>query len=203
MVVAIKILIMSRRKNTLLLIYTSLFLIFSCRNVSNKEAYNKQISNIDIAAEFIDAFYSFNGDTLKSILNHAKESQPSILYYQKWAECGNYKVIKRHDCIIKNDSLMIYPITVKDDLIGALEIDFNVTDTFHITIIKGQIRSIQTSSNDPDLYHEAKEWVKQNRPELIEKPCKGIWDGGPTACECVKAMVEGFGEFNANSRTKF
>jgi len=194
---------MSRRIKTILLIYTSLVLLCSCKNASNSGVYINQSSNVDIAAEFIDAFYSFNGDTLKSILTHAKESQPSILYYQKWAECGNYKVIKQHDCIIKNDSLVICPITVKDDLIGALEIDFNVTDTFHITIIKGQIRSIQTSSNDPDLYYEAKEWVKQNRPELIKKPCEGIWEGGPTACECVKAMVEGFGEFKANNPTNF
>ena len=178
---------------TILLIYTCLVLLYSCRHASNSGVYINQSSNVDIAAEFIDAFYSFNGDSLKSILTNAKESHPGILYYQKWAECGNYKVIKRHDCTIKNDSLVIC----------ALEIDFNVTDTFHITIIKGQIRLIQTSSNDPDLYYEAKEWVNQNRPELIEKPCEGISEGGPTACECVKAMVEGFGEFKANYPTKF
>jgi hypothetical protein len=154
-----------------------------------------QRSNIDIASEFIDAFYSLDGDTLKSILTHAKESQPNILYYQKWAECGNYKVIARNDYIIKNDSLVLCPITVKDDLISSLGLDFNVTDTFHITITRGQISSVQTSSNDPDLYYEAKEWVNQNRPELIEKPCEGIWEGGLTACECVKAMVAGFREF--------
>ncbi len=88
------------------------------------------------------------------------------------------------------------------DILGALEIDFNVTDTFHLTILKGQIRSIKTSSNDPDLFYEAKEWVKQNRPELIEEPCEGIWEGGPTACECVKAMVEGFAEFKVNNPAK-
>jgi hypothetical protein len=88
--------------------------------------------------------------------------------------------------------LIICPITVKDDLIGALNIDLNVTDTFHLTVINGQIRLVQTSSNDPDLYYKAKEWIRINRPELIEEPCKGIWDGGPTPCECVRAMVEGF-----------
>lgn len=189
-------------KKALILICGLLLIIVSCKNVSNKERDIKQSFKFDIATEFIDAFYSFNRDSLQSTLTHADESKYNILYYQKWAECGNYKVIKRHDCTIKNDSLVICPITVKDDLIGALEIDFNVTDTFHITIIKGQIRLIQTSSNDPDLYYEAKEWVKQNRPELIEKPCEGIWEGGPTACECVKAMVEGFGEFKATNPKK-
>jgi len=163
-----------------------------CQEVSNKEDIN-QSTNFDIAAEFIDAFYSFNRDTLQSTLTHANDSQHSILYYQKWAECGNYKVIKRNDFIKKNDSLVLCPITVKDDLIGALEVDFNVTDTFHLTIINGQIRSIETTSNDPDLFYEAQDWIKQNRPELIEKAC----EGASTACECVKATVEGFVEFKS------
>ncbi len=117
------------------------------------------------------------------------------MYYQKWAECGYYEIIDRNDCIEKNDSLVLCPITVKDDLIGALKIEFNVTDTFHLIIVDGQIRFVQTSSNDPDMYYEAKEWVKLNLPGLIEEPCKGIWEGGPTPCECVKAMEKGFIEF--------
>lgn len=190
---------MSELKKTLLLIYGSFLLIVSCKDVSNKEVSLNQRSNVAIATEFIDAFYSFNRDSLHSTLAYANESQHSILYYQKWAECGNYKVIKRNDFILKNDSLVLCPITVKDDLIGALEIDFNVTDTFHLTIINEKIRSIETSSNDPDLFYEAKDWIKQNRPELIEKAC----DGTSTACECVNATVEGFIEFNANNKTKF
>ena len=181
-----------------LIIYTCLLILGSCKNASQSGGSIIQDDNVAIANHFIDAFYSFNGDSLKSVLPQAIKSQPSILYYQKWAECGNYEIIDRHDCIEKNDSLVICPITVKDDLIGALKIDFNVTDTFHLTIIGGQIRAVQTSSNDPDMYYEAKEWVKQNLLELIEKPCEGIWEGGPTPCECVKAMVKGFNEFIAN-----
>ena len=181
-----------------LIIYIILLLLGSCKNASQHGASFIQTNNVVVANQFIDAFYSFNRDTLASILSKAVESQPDILYYQKWAECGNYKIINRHDCIEKNDSLVLCPITVKDDLIGALNIDFNVTDTFHLTIIEGQIRSVQTSSNDPDMYHIAKEWVKKNHPDLIEEPCKGIWEGGPTPCECVKAMVKGFAEFISN-----
>ena len=81
---------------------------------------------------------------------------------------------------------------------SALQIDLNVTDTFHITIKNQQIRSVQTSSNDPDLYYEARDWTNQNRPELIEEPCKGMWEGGPTPCECIKAVVQGLIEFKAN-----
>ncbi|MBA4057976.1 MAG: hypothetical protein C0490_24885, partial [Marivirga sp.] len=101
----------------------------------------------------------------------------------------------------KNDSIVIFPVTVKDDLMGALSIDFNVTDTFHILIQKGKILSVKTSSNDIDVYYEAKEWVIKNRPELVEKACEGIWEGGPTPCECVLGMVKGFAEFTENKKT--
>jgi hypothetical protein len=148
-----------------------------------------------VANRFIDAFYSFNRDSLRVLMEHAPESQPEILYYQKWAECAHYQVIKRAQSFVKNDSMVIFPVTVKDDLMSALEIDFNVTDTFHISIVGGKIRAVTTSSNDPDEYYQAKEWVNANRSEFVEKPCEGIWQGGPTPCECVLGMIRGFRDF--------
>jgi hypothetical protein len=172
-----------------------LILLFSCNNNSNKSIQLSQQTNIDIGNKFINAFYSFNKDSLQTILNDAKESQPEILYYQKWAECANYKIVNRAQYVEKNDSTIIFPITVEDDLMAALKIDFNVTDSFHITIKNGIIRSVKTSSNDIITYYQAKEWVNKNRPELVEKPCEGIWEGGPTPCECVLGMIKGFTEF--------
>ena len=180
-------------------IYWVLLLSASCKNYSHPETPITQESNVAIANTFIDAFYSFNSDSLKSILSDAETSQPNILYYQKWAECGNYQVVTRHDGIGKNDSLVVFPVTVKDDLMAGLNINFNVTDSFHLTITRGRIRSVETSSNDPEVYYEAKEWVKQNRPDLIEKPCEGIWAGGPTPCECILGMIKGFKEFVATT----
>lgn len=130
-----------------LIIYIILLLSGSCKSTLRPEASNNVVAN-----QFIDAFYSFDRDSLTSILSDAVESQPEILYYQKWAECGNYQVLNRHLCIEKNDSLVLYPVTVKDDLIGALKLDFNVTDTFHLIITEGHIRSVRTTSNDPDIW---------------------------------------------------
>jgi hypothetical protein len=182
-----------------LIFYIFLVLTCSCNNSNQDKGNTLHEKNVALANELIDAFYSFNVDSLELILYDAPESKPNILYYQKWAECGNYEIIERFDCIIKNDSQVICPIKVKDDLIGALKIDFNVTDTFHITIEEGHIQSVETSSNDPQMYYEAKEWVKLNLPDLIGEPCEGIWEGGPTPCECVKAMVAGYTEFIANN----
>lgn len=179
------------------LLGVSLLLVTSCKNISHHEA---PVSNVTIANAFVNAFYSFNRDSLQSILAVATESQPGILYYQKWAECGNYKIINRDKYVEENDSTVIFPVTVKDDLMGALQIDFNVTDTFHILIHDGKIRSVRTSSNDLAIYFEAKEWVKQNKPEFVEKACEGIWEGGPTPCECIQGMIKGFSAFIENKK---
>ena len=175
----------------------SLLFVSGCKDSSRSDSSVEVEKNVAAANEFIDAFYSFNSDELESTLAYAEESKPSILYYQGWAEGGNYEIIERHPCVARNDSLVLCPVTVKDDLIGALEIDFYVTDTFHVTVKKGRILSVTTSSNDPPLFYEARDWVRQNRPELIEEPCRGIGEGGPTPGECVRAMVKGYTEYVA------
>ena len=111
-----------------------LLLVFGCKDSSHSDAEDELHKNVAAANEFIDAFYSFNSDELESTLAYAEESKPSIMYYQGWAEGGNYEIIERHPCVARNDSMVICPVTVKDDLIGALEIDFNVTDTFHVKV---------------------------------------------------------------------
>ena len=186
----------------LLLLLLFIPLVSGCKNQMNSEVDNYKKSNIDIANQFIDTFYSFNEDSLKLSLSYAEISQPSILYYQKWAECGNYEVLNRSICQERNDSLVICPVTVKDDLMSALQIDLNVTDTFHIIIKDKKIRAVKTFSNDPDVYYEAKDWTRQNRPELIEKPCKDAWKGGSTPCECIKATIEGLKDFQAIEESK-
>lgn len=167
-------------------------LLAACYSPNSQESSKE---NVAIGNQFINAFYSFNRDSLQSLLTSAEASQPSILYYQKWAECAHYQVLDRAQAFEKNDSTIIFPVTVKDDLMSALGINFNVTDTFKISLYEGRIVSVSTSSNDPDEYYRAKEWVVKNRPNLVEKACEGIWEGGPTPCECVLGMIEGFAAF--------
>jgi|TARA_B110000914_G_C15353262_1_gene394941 hypothetical protein len=182
------------------IVYLSILIFIGCKNRTNTEINMHQNDNVKIANKFIDAFYSFNEDSLKLSLSYTEKSDPSILtilYYQKWAECGNYEVLNRYDCIEKNDTLVMCPVKVKDDLMKALQLDLNVTDTFHINIKNRKIQSIQTSSNDPDVYYEAKDWIKQNRIELIENPCDYDKEVGPTPCECIKGTIKGLTEFKA------
>ncbi len=177
-----------------------LILLGSCKNATKSEESLAQNNNIVIANQFINAFYSFNKDSLSAILSEANESRPGILFYQNWAECGNYGVLNRAEVIVKNDTLVVCPVTVRDDLIQALQLDMHVTDTFHLGIIDGHIKSVETSSNDPELFHEARKWVRENLAELVEEPCKRDKENGPTPCECVKATVQGFKEFIATKK---
>jgi len=154
--------------------------------------------NVLVAEAFIDSFYSFDPAELQAALLNAGESAPSILYYQGWAKGGNYKVVNRMPCIVKSLALISCSITVKDDLIGALGIDFNVTDTFALSFSDRNIISVETSSNDPQVFFDARDWVRQYRPELLDEHCRGYFDGGPTPGKCVQAMVQGYAEFVAS-----
>ena len=91
---------------------------------------------------------------------------------------------------------------VDDDLINALGLSFDVTDTFNLTFSNGEIIAVDPTSNDPPEFSDAESWVSKHRPELIEVPCKGYFDGGPTPGACVKAMVQGFKEFASSSETQ-
>lgn len=172
-----------------------LFILLGMISCSQAKRPSDPFNNHSVANQLVDAFYSFDRDSLEAVLIEAKSSQPNLLYYQKWAECGHYQIVQRNQPVQKNDSMILVPVTVKDDLMPALEIDFLVTDTFHIVVRDGKIRRVETSSKDPDTYYEAKAWVRQNRAEWVDKPCEGIWNGGPTPCDCIRGYIKGFQDF--------
>jgi hypothetical protein len=150
---------------------------------------------IATADSFVDAFYSYDPDALQAALSSANDSIASILFYQGWAEGGNYEVVERNACKPAVEDKISCSIIVKDDLMGALGIDFNVTDTFHLTFSNGLIISVATSSNDPQEYYDAEEWVEKNRPELVDESCKRSKDGPSTPGDCVRVYVRGFSDF--------
>lgn len=169
----------------------ALLMIIACAANSHAEA------KVSVAEKFINAFYSFDAGRLEDELTNANVSAPSILFYQGWAEGGNYEIIERMPCVAKNPELISCSITVKDDLVVALGTGFYVTDTFSISFADGNIVHVETSSNDSQEYYDARDWVRTHRPELIEEPCRGYFNGGPTPGLCVQAMLQGYKEFVA------
>ena len=155
-------------------------------------------SNLSKSEAFIDAFYSFDPDRLRPMLVAAPESAQSILYYQGWAEGGNYKVLQRGACAVDENKLISCPITVQDDPVMALNTGFNVTDTFTLTFANGEIVKVDTSSNDQPIYYEARAWVEREMPEVMSGPCKDRGAGGATPGDCARAMTEGYRRFAAS-----
>lgn len=153
-------------------------------------------ARLETSEAFIDAFYSFDPAALEAILESADESsQMEILYYQGWAEGGNYEILKRKPCA--GESEIRCAITVKDDLVGALQLDFDVTDTFILRFSGEQIASVGTESNDPQEVGQAFEWVDANY-DFEDNVCQDWFAGGTTPGECIKAIVAAFAEFRAS-----
>ncbi len=145
---------------------------------------------LPLAESLIDDFYSFDSVRLKQALANAEDSQESLLYYQGWAEGGNYEIVERKNCAVQSLNIVSCPITVKDDPMLALAVDFFVTDTFEITFEDERVSTVETSSNDLPIYYQARDWVRANMPELVAQPCEGHGRGLPTLrCErCVSAL---------------
>lgn len=160
------------------------------------EYYPKQ--NEQLAERFIDSFYSFDADSLEKYFHNANESEPSLSFYQGWAEGGNYKVLDRQACKTVEAGTVACPITVEDDPMLALGLEFKVTDTFTFTFEGPILVAVETSSNDLPVYYEAFEWVSENMPEVMSGPCQGFFNGGPTPQDCARAMTEGYRQFAAS-----
>lgn len=169
------------------------FFLSACS--SEEDRASLVIENLATAEEMIDAFYSFDASKLAPFLLQAGESEQSILGYQGWAEGGNYLVVSRAPCVAESKAVISCAITVQDDPVLALETDFNVTDTFHITFSDTIITNVDTSSNDQPIYYEAREWVEENMPEIFEGPCKRTEGIRDSPGDCARAMTEGYRQF--------
>jgi hypothetical protein len=174
---------------------TLISFLISCGDTDDMSNSLDQEAQLEQAESFINAFYSFNPSELEIFLGSAAESAPSIIYYQGWAEGANYKVHDRKACLVADINKVTCSITVEDDPILALQIDYRVTDTFHIAFENREITSIETSSDDPQIYYDARSWVQENHADLIAKPCIGFFDDGPTPADCARAYSKAYAMF--------
>ena len=160
-------------------------------------ANHASMAPVATARAFIDAFYSFDPVRLRKAMADAPGAIGDIDYYQSWAEAGHYVVLERKPCRLDKPDEVSCGVTVRDDLVPALGIPYHVTDTFHFAFRNGRIVKIWNSSDDPPEFHQAMAWLRGERPAIFTGPCRGIWKGGPTPKDCVRAVVHGFKEFTA------
>lgn len=151
--------------------------------------------NLATAGALIDAFYSFDPAKLEPLLADATESAAPLLYYQGWAEGGNYKVLKRNPCETQSAGVISCAITVQDDPVLALRTGFNVTDTFTISFKDETVVAVDTDSNDQPIYFTAMDWLFEHQPEILSGPCAGFFADGTTPGDCARAVTEGFAQY--------
>lgn len=155
-------------------------------------------ADLKTAEGMIDAFYSFDAERLAAFLSEAGDSAASLLGYQAWAEGGHYTVLKRTPCAQQENGTVACPVTVRDDPVQALQTGFDVTDVFHLSFENGVIVNVDTSSNDQPIYHDARVWVAENMPEVMEGPCRRDENGiRLTAGDCAVAMTAGYARYKA------
>jgi hypothetical protein len=166
------------------------------QTMASEPAHTPEVA---LAETFIDAFYAFDREAMAALVKDAGDAGNRILWYQGWAEGGNYAIVKRGACEMLEPGVVECPITVDDDPVLALKTGFKVTDTFTLTIEEGRIVDIKTRSNDQPIYYEARKWVEANHPELIEGPCAERGTAGGTPGDCARAMTEGYRRFAASA----
>lgn len=173
-----------------------LFGLTGCADPKPPQGASPNISQV-AAEKLIDAFYSYEPGELLEAMADAPASQPQLLFYQGWAEGGNYAIVDRQPCLFVGEGEITCAITVRDDLIAALGTGYWVTDKFHLKIREGKIVEVKNSSNDPPEFDLALKWLRQERPDIMAGPCRGFFAGGPTPRDCVRAVVGGFKAYKA------
>ena len=165
------------------------FLLFLCPVVSSANQ-----DNLQIAESFLDAFYTFDQSKLARFLAPNADAD-RVLYYQAWAQAANYKVKQRTPCALNVSKAIVCAVTVTDDF--GQTMGYVATDTFTMTIQENKVSAISFEGDDPPIFQQLFAWIAENRPEILEGPCKDLFAGGKTPGDCARAVVVAAKEFVA------
>lgn len=152
-----------------------------------------QDAELAAAENLIDAFYSWEAPALATALQGAPADAPRALYYQAWAEAGNYRIQTRRPCARDPEGRIECAITVTDDIGKTL--GYVATDTFQLTVQSGRVVRVQFTSDDPPVFDALFQWMGEDRPDVFAGPCKDLFAGGTTPADCVRAVVRGARDF--------
>ena len=153
----------------------------------------EKAARVALGNAFVDALYSFDPEALEALFVEGAATE--ALYYQGFAEGGNYRIVERGDCIASRVDEIICPITVEDDAMLALSNETKVTDTHFLTVSDGLLTDHRNTTNDPEILFFAVLWVFSTYPEMNEGVCAGMWTDGQTPGECARRIAEGVREY--------
>ena len=146
---------------------------------------------LQIAERFITSFYSWDQNALNALLTEDGDHQ-SIIYYQGWAEGGNYSIKTRRPCVMNKDAVSC-SITVTDDF--GLALGYIATDTFILKISNGQVTEVTFTADDPPIFDKLLNWIRNERDHILTGPCLDMFAGGLTPKICAKTVAKSAEEF--------
>ena len=165
------------------------FLLLLCPFISSANQ-----DDLHTAESFLDAFYTFDQSKLARFLAPNADAD-RVLYYQAWAQAANYKVKQRTPCALNVSKAIVCAVTVTDDF--GQTMGYVATDTFTMTIQENKVSAISFEGDDPPIFQQLFAWIAENRPEILEGPCKDLFAGGNTPGTCARAVVAAAKEFVA------
>ena len=148
--------------------------------------------NMAKAESILDAFYSWNGQLLASLLASA-EGTEAMFYYQHWAEAAHYGVELRRPCSQASITTVICAITVTDDFGSTL--GYTATDTFTFTFEGHLATSVEFVGDDPPVFYALFLWIWAYQGDLFENECAGMFEGGTTPAECARGFAKAAKDF--------
>lgn len=151
-------------------------------------------SRLEVAEEFISAFYSWDPARLAAQVQPGEDAE-RVLYYQGWAQAARYTVQQRRPCAPIDLNTVECAVTVTDDFGQTL--GYTATDTFTLNVEGNQIARVSFVGDDPPIFDELFAWLGEHRPQVLAGPCKDLFDGGKTPAACARAVVQGAKEFMA------
>ena len=159
-----------------------------CLSVSFTHA---ESDSLRIAEDFISAFYTFEPTELAKVVDPQAEGYVPVMYYQGWAQGGNYQIKQRRACQLVSNAgaaeTITCAITVTDDFGGAM--GYVATDTFALVIEQGRINEVSFSADDPPIFQELLAWIGDNQPHVLAGPCADFFAGGETPQACAQAVA--------------
>lgn len=163
--------------------------------LSSCASSNQAELNLLLAERFVDAFYSWSPNALGAVLAKAPEDSNRTLYYQAWAEAGEYQIQTRNPCSAISARQAECAIRVTDNIGAAL--GYIATDTFTLSFDGNNLVGVQFRSDDPPILQEVFGWLQATRPEVFAGPCKDLFAGGTTPQACVRAVIRGAQDYIA------
>ena len=149
---------------------------------------------IEVAEEFLDAVYSLDPDRLDAAMASLPEDDRRFLtFYQGFAAASDYEVTDGPSCQVSGPNIQC-SVRARDRFVDAVGLQAHEFERYTLSTRDGEVRDLRFRLQGPPALSEPFDWVVENRADVMDGPCRGFFDGGPTPDDCARAFFDAFEE---------